>query len=444
MLEKKYVKPWVVFGAVSMFALAGCGGGGKDDGGGGGAGSVEYTGLTTPAAIDDANAADFAGETFTGSDAANATNQSPSFNAQGSSNTSMSRFVTGKMLNHAKLFSKNNTRGQAGIQGLRFDIEAACSDGGNVHFFGDVDDNTHLGSLTLDYTDCSDGNVVVNGSATLNINAYSEELDEGTDVELIFNNLHFVGVDPADRVDWQVGANLRFEQFYTADLDPYTVRSTINLTVVNNIDNASFKFEDYTTEVVFDQYMEPRNSATYDLDGRIYHYEHGYVDINTVTPLNYSNINPWTYPDAGGPIIYTGELNKKIRLTPVDATLVNVAVDADGDDTYEFSVTVPWERLDDGYVNENAPVANAGNDTTINLGETAQLDAGLSTDADYNFLVFNWTVVDQPADSNAGLQNAGTVNPSATPDTAGSYTFEVLVSDGENTDTDTVVVTVNP
>ena len=151
-----------------------------------------------------------------------------------------------------------------------------------------------------------------------------------------------------------------------------------------------------------------------------------------------------TYPDSGGPLIYTGESNRKIRLTPVEASLVNVAADTDGDDFYEYSITVPWILLKDKRVNNNAPVARAGNDITINLGETAQLDGGLSTDADYNLITFSWTVIDQPLDSNAGLLGADSANATIAPDKAGIYTLELMVYDGWYSDVDTVNVTVNP
>ncbi len=150
------------------------------------------------------------------------------------------------------------------------------------------------------------------------------------------------------------------------------------------------------------------------------------------------------YPDAGGPLIYTGANNAKIRLTPVDAVLVNVAADANGDDFYEYAITVPWGSLRDEYVNENDPVANAGTDAAITLGQTAQLDGGLSTDADYNLIDFSWLVIDQPAGSNAGLMGGNSINPLLTPDSAGNYTIELTVNDGWFTNTDTVVITVNP
>jgi hypothetical protein len=194
--------------------------------------------------------------------------------------------------------------------------------------------------------------------------------------------------------------------------------------------------------VEYDQYLVP-SEALVDVNGRLYHYLHGYVDVETITSLHYPTVNPLTYPDSGGPLIYTGEMNKKIKLTPVSATQVNVAADTDGDDFYEYSITLPWTALKDDRQNNNAPVANAGSDVTINLGETAQLDGSLSTDADYNLLTFSWTVTAQPAGSNADLQGAESANATITPDMGGTYTLELMVYDGWFSSTDTVTVTVN-
>ena len=437
---------WIAASLMATFLLGGCGGGGSD--GGGGAGSVEYTGNTQAANITEANTNEIANETFTGSDVASATSN-PTFTAN-TDNSRNSAFAVSKLLGHVDSLSqaaKNRTSrnladGLTNPQ-LTYDISNTCPSGGTVRLFGEVDDVTRIGSLNVAYSDCSDGDVVVNGSATLRANAYNADIDEYTDAELIYDNLHVVGVDPSDRIDWQIGASLHVEQLYTDDLDPFTIISTINLTLKENIGGAQYKYENYVTEVEFDQYLA-RSTADVSVSGRLYHWIHGYVDVETTTSLHYTSVEPLTYPVSGGPLIYTGESNKKIRLTPVSATLVNVAADTDGDDFYEYSITVPWVVLRDDRVNNNAPVANAGNDATIAVNGTAQLDGSLSTDADYNLITFSWAVIDQPVGSGAGLQGADSANATITPDMAGTYVMELTVYDGWYSGTDTVVINVTP
>jgi len=435
---------WVAAGFMATFILSGCGGGGADDAGAD-AGSVEYNGNTLAADITDANANEIANETFTGSDAANASN--PTFAANTSKNRN-SAFVASKLLGHVDSLSnavKESSAVPAGTPSavLNVDYSDTCPVGGSVRFSGTFDDVTRLGSWTLSFTDCSDGDVVVDGSASLTANAYNATIDEYTDVILTYDNLHFVSVDPADRIDWQVGANLHVEQIYTGDLNPFTKIATINLTLNENVGGASYKYENYVTEVEFDQYLTP-STADVSVSGRLYHYLHGFVDVETTTPLHYPSVEPLLYPESGGPLIYTGESNKKLRLTPVDATLVTVEADTDGDGFYEYSITLPWAALKDDRVNNNAPVANAGSDATIALGETAQLNGSQSSDADYNLITFAWTVADQPAGSNAGLAGSDSANATITPDMAGDYTLELLVYDGWFSNVDTVTITVTP
>ncbi|MGH8580900.1 MAG: Ig-like domain-containing protein [Gammaproteobacteria bacterium] len=98
------------------------------------------------------------------------------------------------------------------------------------------------------------------------------------------------------------------------------------------------------------------------------------------------------------------------------------------------------------------PNADAGADIVIQLGapaETATLDGSASDDPD-DFpnptLTFQWTFVSTPPGStltNANITDANTATPSFTPDVAGFYTLELVVFDGEDQDTDQVMVKAN-
>ncbi|HVE81553.1 MAG TPA: M36 family metallopeptidase [Myxococcales bacterium] len=88
------------------------------------------------------------------------------------------------------------------------------------------------------------------------------------------------------------------------------------------------------------------------------------------------------------------------------------------------------------------PVASAGPDVTVNPGAAVFLDASGSTDVDGDALAFAWTQTAGPAVTLNGSAGAvaGFVAPSVTSDTV--LTFQVAVSDGTYTSTDSVDVTV--
>jgi len=88
------------------------------------------------------------------------------------------------------------------------------------------------------------------------------------------------------------------------------------------------------------------------------------------------------------------------------------------------------------------PVANAGPDQNVNVNALVTLNGTGSSDPDHapNPLTFAWTEISGPA---VTLANPSTASPTFTPTVAGTYTFQLQVSDGAATSTDQVVITVS-
>jgi len=94
----------------------------------------------------------------------------------------------------------------------------------------------------------------------------------------------------------------------------------------------------------------------------------------------------------------------------------------------------------------NPPVANAGSDQTLLVGDTATLDGSGSADPDGDPLTFLWQLT-PPAGSHAALSDPTAVRPTFQVDVAGSYVAELVVNDGATDsapDTVTLTTTNSP
>ena len=77
------------------------------------------------------------------------------------------------------------------------------------------------------------------------------------------------------------------------------------------------------------------------------------------------------------------------------------------------------------------PVASAGPDQTVYVGNTVQLDGSGSRDVDGDPLSFWWSFTSLPPGSTAVLSNPAVVNPTFTIDHSGTYTLQPIVNDGQ-------------
>ena len=89
---------------------------------------------------------------------------------------------------------------------------------------------------------------------------------------------------------------------------------------------------------------------------------------------------------------------------------------------------------------DQAPIADAGPDQSVQPGTAVNLDGSASSDPDGQPLSFSWRFTAQPSGSTASLVGADTATPSFTADVAGIYIAELTVSDGAFDSTDTVAV----
>jgi hypothetical protein len=89
------------------------------------------------------------------------------------------------------------------------------------------------------------------------------------------------------------------------------------------------------------------------------------------------------------------------------------------------------------------PVAHAGSDQAVFVGQTVQLDGSASSDADKDPLSYQWSLTAIPTGSTAFLSSASAVNPSFVADRAGTYVAQLIVNDGTvDSAPDTVTIAV--
>jgi hypothetical protein len=78
----------------------------------------------------------------------------------------------------------------------------------------------------------------------------------------------------------------------------------------------------------------------------------------------------------------------------------------------------------------SAPVADAGADQSVFLGDTVALDGSGSADADGDALTYTWAFASRPAGSVAVLSDPSADDPTFVVDLPGSYVVQLVVHDG--------------
>ena len=130
-----------------------------------------------------------------------------------------------------------------------------------------------------------------------------------------------------------------------------------------------------------------------------------------------------------------------------DATVVRPSFIADEPGEYTVQLVVSDGELSSepdtvtASTQNSAPVADAGEDQTADLGATVALDGSGSSDVDGDELSYAWELTSQPAGSEAEVTDADTVLASFVIDEPGDYTATLVVSDGElDSEPDTVTI----
>ena len=174
------------------------------------------------------------------------------------------------------------------------------------------------------------------------------------------------------------------------------------------------------------------------------------VGITPGSPLSNDNlvceiITPSTDPD-GDPITYSYSWYKDDVVQPgLTSSTVHSSNTAKGE-TWQVVVT-PNDGTDDGpsasdqvTIGNSPPVAHAGPDQIVMVNAQVTLDGSSSYDPDGDPLTHLWT---QTAGPEVSLSDNTDVGPAFTPSEGGTYTFQLVVSDGSDSHSDSVSVYVS-
>ena len=122
--------------------------------------------------------------------------------------------------------------------------------------------------------------------------------------------------------------------------------------------------------------------------------------------------------------------------TLTDATTATPTFVIDKAGAYTVHLTVSDGRLSSTVAivivstTNSAPVAQAGEPLSGQVGTTLTLDGSGSTDVDGDSLTYQWSLLSGPSGSTAALGDATSVHPTFTIDTVGDYLVQLIVHDG--------------
>lgn len=149
-------------------------------------------------------------------------------------------------------------------------------------------------------------------------------------------------------------------------------------------------------------------SRSDDPDGDTLSFAWSFVDqptTSTATITDEDRPDPWFVADRPGTYL--------LELAVDDGRAVST-------DRVAVTVTAP----------NTGPVANAGQDDTVDPGDLVVLNGSLSYDPEGDPLTYEWSFASVPQGSSAFLADPGTALPNFTADVAGTYVITLVVSDG--------------
>jgi hypothetical protein len=317
----------------SLLVLTGCGGGG------GGGTTLNYTGNSDPATVTTTNATAIAGNLFGIGDSGKLLTLSTGGSVTKSvanSGSEADKSVT-SIPELMEVFDatvtqylQNSQRQGISIQ-ENVDQTLSCETG-SYRIYGTVNNN-YTGTVTMDFSSCVQQGISIDGSLSLSINSFDTNNFVTTDA-----TYKMVAITISNGADsFTLDGSIRMQ----TSLVNNTVTLTQNIVTDDTLSGAQVYAKDLVMVSTFDDVQFP-TTVSVAFNGSIYDSTHGYVDIVTITPFVYNNIDD-LYPSSGY-LTMIGE-NSGLAIEAVDLSSVTLHIDEDGDGNYEISQTMLWTEL---------------------------------------------------------------------------------------------------
>lgn len=325
--------------ALFALALASCGGGGGD---GGAPPGISYTGLTTPAAVTQSNAARLAGGAYQGRTTGNVLGgimASAQANEMNSPATRPDTLALSETLRNAvaKIDVTALPKADLGAAVKTETITEQGSCGGGFSgsaTYDDVTRNISSGAITFNNY-CEEG-VTLSGRIT-----FSGKMNLGTQSPAIEKlDISFISLSGKSGADaFTASGSIAIDATVLLQ-----VRTTINMVSRDDTTGKVFKMENFQLLGS----VTPGVWVDISMTGRFYGPDDGYVDLTTPTTMPFRfaiNAGVVAETPMQGELVVTGDKGAKARLVVVDTTDYNIDVDTDGDGTYENQIPGKWAGL---------------------------------------------------------------------------------------------------
>ncbi|WP_205988823.1 PKD domain-containing protein [Pseudoalteromonas sp. DL-6] len=203
------------------------------------------------------------------------------------------------------------------------------------------------------------------------------------------------------------------------DVSSTSETATVTIHAASMVNRAPIAVTGHDRQIATSQPVHLDGSASHDPDGNVINYRWSLVHKPSTSQAQLSepfSVHPFFTPDVPGSYVAQLIVNDGSR------------------DSLPVSVLLTDSNL--------PPVAHAGSDIKGGPGQTVLLDGSASSDGNGDPLSYRWSLVSQPAGSQAVLTDTSSAQPALTLDTQGHYVVQLIVNDGyADSAPDTMVIT---